>query len=783
MLELMANLVAAAADGGGTLSSSSALLPAPVLFLFSGAEEPLCQSASAWMRQSKWARRAGAFINLEALGPGGVPVVFQHAGAWTARAYARGAAHPRGASSAQDVFDAGLVIGETDFSRLSYRHAGRLPGLDVAYLADGAAYHTGLDTMARLRPGVLQEVGETVGGVVREFAAELAAGRGGVTGGDSSSDISSGDGSSGGEPQQAAAFGRGLREEDKALFFSLGGRVMVVYGLRAARLLHTLPLVVGAALPWAFAAAAPGCALPPGRGLAIAAGGAARALAGLLAAPLLAAALGAARAWASGKPLVWFAHPWATAAIYFPAAFGAQLLCYAGCCDDADVGGGGAAAAAASGGVRTRSKKAGASASLSPPPPPLLPLLAYRVLGGALMNGAIAAAATQFGIGMSCLFAMWGGAGVLAALLTFALGGSSSGGGTVTPRAAAAVLAATALPAYACFEMAMGVCLALLGRMSLTGHVFVGLGDAIAGVLVAVGAVAVLGGVVTPVLVAALGERGCRRAAAALLMASVGGAAVASVALTPYSAAMPKRLLIMHLHRTEPVPSGGEPAGSDAVAQDQPQHVASRVVSAHWSFAGADSTPVDALMRAMRLPVADARAHPPAGDEWASIYPISELLDVRLLPTRPVAAPPVKVLPYIRLVSEETNVLTAADGGGTYREVAFDVYSEAPCWGVLNVTAAGGILSWSLTPERFSARAAPTARIVRWTSQRWRTPWRVTVRVGSGGEGGASAAALRVKLHIDYLAPTREMRHVIGRVPPWGTMTFASTGYVSEWVL
>lgn len=56
----------------------------------------------------------------------------------------------------QDIFDAGLVMGETDFSRLSYRHAGRLPGIDIAYLADGAAYHTGLDTMARLRPGVLQ---------------------------------------------------------------------------------------------------------------------------------------------------------------------------------------------------------------------------------------------------------------------------------------------------------------------------------------------------------------------------------------------------------------------------------------------------------------------------------------------------------------------------------------------------------------------------------------------------------------------------------------------------
>lgn len=137
MLELASNLVA----GGAPLAT-------PVLFMFSGAEEPLCQvskrqttyqhrvrsgdfactqpsasgarhfhmqgssdapqialnppqSASAWMHHSKHAGRVGAFINLEALGPGGVPIVFQHSGAWTIHAYARGATHPRGAIFAQ----------------------------------------------------------------------------------------------------------------------------------------------------------------------------------------------------------------------------------------------------------------------------------------------------------------------------------------------------------------------------------------------------------------------------------------------------------------------------------------------------------------------------------------------------------------------------------------------------------------------------------------------------------------------------------------------------------
>lgn len=56
----------------------------------------------------------------------------------------------------QDVFDAGLVLGDTDYRQLSYRHRGGLPGIDIAYLLSGAAYHTDRDTLDAIRPGVLQ---------------------------------------------------------------------------------------------------------------------------------------------------------------------------------------------------------------------------------------------------------------------------------------------------------------------------------------------------------------------------------------------------------------------------------------------------------------------------------------------------------------------------------------------------------------------------------------------------------------------------------------------------
>jgi len=56
----------------------------------------------------------------------------------------------------QDIFDAGLVLGDTDYRQLSYKHRGGFPGIDMAYLLSGAAYHTDRDVASAIRPGVLQ---------------------------------------------------------------------------------------------------------------------------------------------------------------------------------------------------------------------------------------------------------------------------------------------------------------------------------------------------------------------------------------------------------------------------------------------------------------------------------------------------------------------------------------------------------------------------------------------------------------------------------------------------
>ena len=45
---------------------------------------------------------------------------------------------------------------DTDFRMFSAAHHGSLPGIDIAYILDGAAYHTKQDTVQRIRRGTVQ---------------------------------------------------------------------------------------------------------------------------------------------------------------------------------------------------------------------------------------------------------------------------------------------------------------------------------------------------------------------------------------------------------------------------------------------------------------------------------------------------------------------------------------------------------------------------------------------------------------------------------------------------
>ena len=49
-----------------------------------------------------------------------------------------------------------LIPADSDYSVWSAQKMGHLPGLDVAFLLDAAAYHTHQDTLERIRPGTVQ---------------------------------------------------------------------------------------------------------------------------------------------------------------------------------------------------------------------------------------------------------------------------------------------------------------------------------------------------------------------------------------------------------------------------------------------------------------------------------------------------------------------------------------------------------------------------------------------------------------------------------------------------
>ncbi|HYH80395.1 MAG TPA: M28 family metallopeptidase, partial [Longimicrobium sp.] len=264
-----AMVVASAVEAIRALAAEGGRPRNTLVFVFVDGEEDGLLGSAAVLRHP-WARDARAFANLESAGPGGRALLFQAGpgNAWLARAYARAVPRPYGTVLAQDLFQGGVIPSDTDFR--VYRDRARLRGLDLATVRDGYAYHTALDRPGRIPPGTVQHVGGTVLGLARELGAAPLPG-----------DV-------GGPP---------------AVFYSLLGRGMVVYGAGTARLLAAAALLLAAA---AVAVARRRGALT----LRGAAGGLAAALlawvAGLACALLAAIAVGSLL----GRPHGWFAHPW-----------------------------------------------------------------------------------------------------------------------------------------------------------------------------------------------------------------------------------------------------------------------------------------------------------------------------------------------------------------------------------------------------------------------------------------------------------------------------------------
>eukprot|EP00922_Rhytidocystis_sp_ex-Travisia-forbesii_P066983 GHVS01099551.1.p1 GENE.GHVS01099551.1~~GHVS01099551.1.p1 ORF type:complete len:812 (-),score=111.00 GHVS01099551.1:1059-3446(-) len=145
----------------------------PIIVNLNGSEETSLHGGHAFSSGHPWARQVAAVMNLESSGSGGREHLFQttRRGGRLLEMYQRAAPRPHGTSVSQDLFQAGLIPGDTDFR--IFRDFLGAQGMDFAIAGIGYNYHTVRDQLEMMPPGTIQRYGETIHAVAQAASRDM----------------------------------------------------------------------------------------------------------------------------------------------------------------------------------------------------------------------------------------------------------------------------------------------------------------------------------------------------------------------------------------------------------------------------------------------------------------------------------------------------------------------------------------------------------------------------------------------------------------------------------
>jgi hypothetical protein len=137
-----------------------------LMVLFDDGEEDGLLGSFIFVNEHPWAKEVGVVINLDARGNSGPSIMFETSdeNGWLIREYAKAVPHPLAASVSTDVYR--VLPNSTDLT--VFKQAG-IAGLNFAFSAGIAYYHTSEDTPENLDPRTLQHQGENALAIARRL--------------------------------------------------------------------------------------------------------------------------------------------------------------------------------------------------------------------------------------------------------------------------------------------------------------------------------------------------------------------------------------------------------------------------------------------------------------------------------------------------------------------------------------------------------------------------------------------------------------------------------------